>query len=91
MEGIIELGILAFLSAVLVFIGYTIKSEFDDDGKNMFLFGMFILILSVFGMGVLVSQDEVKQVKHKVVPVIKVECMNSKCDTTYIYTFKENK
>ncbi len=91
MEGIIELGILSFLSAVLVFIGYTIKSEFDNDGKNMFLFGMFVLILSVFGMGVLVSQDEVKQVKHKVVPVIKVECMNSKCDTTYIYTFKENK
>ncbi len=51
----------------------------------MFLFGIFLLILSILAIGVLIGEDEIKHTKHKVTPVIKVECMNTKCDTTYIY------
>ena len=35
--------------------------------------------------------EEIKHSKYKVTPVVKVECMNSKCDTTYVYSFKDEK
>lgn len=90
MGEMIGLLILAVLSVITIGISYAIKTEGDDDGKNMFLFGMFILIISMLAIGVLMGKNEVKKVKHKVEPVIKTECMNTKCDTTYIYTFKED-
>ena len=90
MGEIIGLLVLAFLSVILVGISYAIKTEGDDDGKKLILFGMFILIISVLAIGILMGENEVKAVKHKVEPVIKTECMNTKCDTTYIYTFKED-
>jgi hypothetical protein len=90
MGEIILLSVLAFLSVITIGISYVIKTDENHDGKNMFLFGMFILIISVLAIGVLMGKNEVKKVKHKVEPVIKTECMNTKCDTTYIYTFKED-
>ena len=58
--------------------------------RNMFVFGLFVLVLSVLAIGILIGENEIKNSKHKVTPVVKVECMNTKCDTTYIYSFKED-
>ena len=85
----IILLIFALSAIMMLAISYSIKNNDDDDGKNMFLFGIFLLILSILAIGVLIGEDEIKHTKHKVTPVIKVECMNTKCDTTYIYSFKE--
>lgn len=85
----IGLLILAILSVIMIGISYVTKTDNDDDMRNMFLFGMFMLVLSVLAIGILIGENEIKTVKHKVTPVVKVECMNTKCDTTYIYSFKE--
>lgn len=86
----IGLLILAFLSVIMIAISYAIKTDGDDDGRNMFVFGMFMLVLSVLAIGILIGENEIKHSKHKVTPVVKVECMNTKCDTIYIYSFKED-
>ena len=86
----IGLLILAFLSVIMIAISYAIKTDGDDDGRNMFVFGLFVLVLSVLAIGILIGENEIKNSKHKVTPVVKVECMNEKCDTTYIYSFKED-
>lgn len=86
----IGLLILAILSVITIGISYAIKTDNDNDMRNMFLFGMFMLVLSVLAIGILLGENETKNSKHKVTPVVKIECMNSKCDTTYIYTFKED-
>ncbi len=85
----IGLLILAFLSVIMLVISYGIKNEDDNDGRNMFLFGIFTLALSMIAIGVLIGENGIKHSKYKVTPVVKVECMNTKCDTTYIYSFKE--
>jgi integral membrane sensor domain MASE1 len=89
MGAMIGLLVLAFVAIMMLVISYSIKNNDDDDGENMFLFGIFLLILSILVIGVLIGEDEIKHSKHKVTPVVKVECMNTKCDTTYIYSFKE--
>jgi hypothetical protein len=89
MGAMIGLLILAFLSVIMLVISYGIKNEDDNDGRNMFLFGIFTLALSMIAIGVVIGANEIKRSKHKVTPVIKVECMNSKCDTTYVYSFKD--
>ena len=86
----IGLLILAFLSVIMIAISYAIKTDGDNDMRNMFVFGLFILVLSVLAIGILIGENEIKNSKHKVTPVVKVECMNTKCDTTYIYSFKED-
>ena len=90
MGTMIGLLILAFLSVIMLAISYAIKTDNDNDMRNMFLFGMFMLVLSVLAIGILMGENKIKKSKHKVTPVVKVECMNTKCDTTYIYSFKED-
>jgi len=85
----IGLLILAFLSVIMLVISYSIKTEGDDDGRNMFLFAVFTLALSMIAIGVLIGENGIKHSKYKVTPVVKVECMNMKCDTTYVYSFKD--
>ena len=86
----IGLLILAVLSVIMLAISYAIKTDNDTDMRNMFVFAMFILALSMLAIGVLIGENEIKNSKYKVTPVVKVECMNTKCDTTYIYSFKED-
>ena len=85
----IGLLILAFLSVIMLVISYGIKNEDDNDGRNMFLSGIFTLALSMIAIGVLIGENEIKRSKYKITPVVKVECMNMKCDTTYVYSFKD--
>jgi len=89
MGAMIGLLILAVLSVIMLGISYAIKTDGDDDGRNMFLFAVFALALSMLAIGVLMGENETKHSKHKVTPVVKVECMNNKCDTTYIYSFED--
>jgi hypothetical protein len=91
MGAMIGLLILAFLSVIMLVISYGIKNEDDNDGRNMFLFGIFTLALSMIAIGVLIGENGIKRLKYKITPVVKVECMNSKCDTTYVYSFKDEK
>lgn len=83
--------VLAIIGLVLVLIGYGIKNDDNGESLNMFMCGLILLMISMLAIGVLMGKNEIKNSKHKVTPVVKVECMNTKCDTTYIYSFKEEK
>ena len=84
----IGLGVLGFVAILMLVISYSVKTESDNE-VFMFVFGVFMLIISVLAIGILIGEGEIKYSKYKVTPVVKVECMNMKCDTTYIYSFKE--
>lgn len=71
------------LIVVLVAMFYSI-----EDG--MMGRGVFVLALMFYTITMLVIDVEVMrkhEVKHKVTPTIKVECLGNKCDTTYVYKF----
>ena len=80
---------LGLLALVLIGVGYSVKTDDDDDGVTMFIVGLVLLVLVSLGIGLEMGLQSNKQVKHKVEPQVKVECVDNKCDTTYVYKFKE--
>jgi len=80
---------LGFAALLLIVIGYSVKTDDDDDGLNMFIVGLVLLVLVSLGIGLEMGLQSNKQVKHKIEPQVKVECVDNKCDTTYVYKFKE--
>lgn len=89
MGATVGLPVLVVIALAMILIGYGVKNNDDNDGASLFGIGVVLLMISMLTVGVIIGENEVKKVKHKVTPVIKVECMNTKCDTTYIYSFKE--
>jgi hypothetical protein len=87
-----EIGSMIFLglaALVLIGVGYSVKTDDDDDGLNMFIVGLVLLVLVSLGIGLEMGLQSNKTVKHKIEPQVKVECVDNKCDTTYVYKFKE--
>jgi hypothetical protein len=87
-----EIGLMIFLgfaALLLIVISYSVKTDDDDDGITMFITGLIVLTASMLGLGVEMGLQSNKQVKHKIEPQVKVECVDNKCDTTYVYKFKE--
>ena len=80
---------LGFAALLLIVISYSVKTDDDDDGLNMFIVGLVLLVLVSLGIGLEMGLQSNKQVKHKIEPQVKVECVDNKCDTTYVYKFKE--
>jgi hypothetical protein len=90
----VEIGLMIFLglaALVLIIVGYSVKTDDYDDGSNMFITGLIILTASMLGLGVEFGLQVNQTVKHKIEPTIKIECVDNKCDTTYIYKFNEVK
>ena len=90
MGAIIGLLVLAALGLAFVLTGYVMKNKYSNDDASLFGAGLVVLVFSMLALGVLIGENEVKNSKHKLTPVVKVECTNTKCDTTYIYSFKED-
>lgn len=87
-----EIGLMIFLgfaALLLIVIGYSVKTDEDDDGVTMFIVGLIVFTASMLGLGVEMGLKVDKTVKHKIEPQVKVECVDNKCDTTYVYKFKE--
>jgi hypothetical protein len=87
-----EIGLMIFLgfaALLLIVISYSVKTDDDDDGLTMFIVGLIVFTASMLGLGVEMGLQSNKQVKHKIEPQVKVECVDNKCDTTYVYKFKE--
>jgi len=80
---------LGFAALLLIVISYSVKTDDDDDGVTMFIVGLVLLVLVSLGIGLEMGLQSNKQVKHKIEPQVKVECVDNKCDTTYVYKFKE--
>lgn len=87
-----EIGLMIFLgfaALLLIVISYSVKTDDDDDGLTMFIVGLIVFTASMLGLGVEMGLQSNKTVKHKIEPQVKVECVDNKCDTTYVYKFKE--
>ncbi len=89
-----EIGLMIFLgfaALLLIVIGYSVKNNDDADGTTMFMVGLIIFTASMLGLGIELGEREDKQVNKKIEPQVKIECVDNKCDTTYIYVFNEEK
>lgn len=49
-----------------------------------FLLGMVVMI--IISINIYTHIDVNYEVYKRIVPIVKIECVNNKCDTTYIYT-----
>jgi hypothetical protein len=89
-----EIGALIFLgfaALLLIVIGYSVKNNGDDDGTSMFMVGLIVFTASMLGLGIVLGEREDKQVNKQVEPQVKIECVDNKCDTVYIYKFNKDK
>jgi len=80
---------LGFVALILIVIGYSVKTDEDDDGLNMFIVGLVLLVLASLGIGLELGLEADKIVNKKIKPQVKIECVDEKCDTMYIYKFNE--
>jgi len=83
-------GLLAFIGVLMTFIGYSSKSDYDDEAStNLFLAGLALALFGMFCVGISIGEQIDKKVKHQVKPSIEITIKDNKADTTYIYTFEE--
>lgn len=83
MESLVILTVLAAISCVIVML--SIEEE------SIWAVGVLcITVIIVWCVGVLTSPyiDHDRVTNERVTPVVKVECVNEVCDTTYIYKFR---
>ena len=69
---------------LLIFLALNVLERDDDKGFYNFL----ILILTAFGLiiGLVLGEEIGVRTNKPIKPSIEVECKDSKCDTTYIYS-----
>jgi len=82
-----ETTLLIMYSIMLLFcIGVQIHGFINKAGNTLILGLIFSIIFSIC-IGVMIPQN-IKHTKQIVTPKTSIFCMNGKCDTTYIYNFK---
>lgn len=75
--------IAAFFIAIILMVGLFVIYVFDDEKDWTFVVGLSLVALIV--LGIIMGKESPKSSKKKIEPKIKIECLNNKCDTTYIY------
>lgn len=73
--------IIIILGLILIFIN---KNSFEL--KSL---GLAVVMLGCFIAGIRIGSTTDFKVKKQVKPKVKIECINEKCDTFYIYNFKK--
>ena len=68
---------------IILAIGLILIYLLDTEKKLVIPF--FFVFMLVIALSATIGNDLSKTSKKKIEPKIKVECMNNKCDTTYIY------
>jgi multisubunit Na+/H+ antiporter MnhB subunit len=82
---------IGFILIASFFILITILYIHDKDKEMIGLFLFMLAIITIIGMviGSDIQLETGTYSKKPIKPIIKVECTNGKCDTTYIYKTKE--
>ena len=62
----------------------------DSDKNAMFLAGLITTTIFSAGIGYCMSKEDGLKTSYIITPKVQVVCDNGKCDTTYIYRFKNN-
>ena len=66
-------------------LGLSLNVIDQEKDRGFFNFVLFMTILSSMLVGTEMQLSEGLKSKKPMKPTIKVECINNKCDTTYIY------
>ena len=84
---------IGFILIALFFILIAVLYIHDEDREMIGLFLFMLAVITIIGMviGSDIQLEIGTQSKKPIKPTIKVECINGKCDTTYIYKTKEQK
>jgi hypothetical protein len=76
--------LLGLIGIGTVFIG----AANEDDHHYLISVGLATLAISSLILGMLLGMEAYRTSKQPIKPSIKIECVDGKCDTTYIYEFK---
>jgi hypothetical protein len=88
---IVLVGIVAVLSIVLLIVSHMVNKNGNDDTDSMFVTGILVLTTTMLAIGALIGETIPKTTTKKLQPTMKIECINTKCDTTWEYDFNEKK
>ena len=68
-------------------IGMVIVGADKEDGR-LIAVGLAASTCASLLLGMLLGMEATHSVKQPIKPSIRIECVDGKCDTTYIYEFK---
>lgn len=68
-------------------IGAVIVGSGKED-NHLISVGLATSIIASLIIGMLLGMEATRTVKQPIKPSIRIECVDGKCDTTYIYEFK---
>ena len=80
--------ILTFL-IIAMFTILLILIEQGWDNINPFMVVLTLLIIISVGLGMLLNSENDIKSKKPITPSVEVKCIDGKCDTTYVYSFKD--
>jgi len=75
----------AVLYTALLFIYIVV-----DDGDNILIFAGVLTTLALVLLTLGKDSYQEREYNYKIKPTVHVECHGKKCDTTYIYKFKQD-
>ncbi len=81
--------ILYFIFGLLVIlgIGMVIIGAANEDDRLISV-GLATTVIASLLLGMLLGMEATRTSKQPIKPSIKIECVDGKCDTMYIYEFK---
>ena len=68
-------------------IGMVVVGAAKESG-DLISVGLATSIIASIILGMLLGMEATRTSKHPIKPSIRIECVDGKCDTTYIYEFK---
>ena len=77
--------ILAIISLIGIFVVYAIDANEPPKNLPIFVFCFVTYTLCIAFIFCTLGIEEEKPYKKPLVPKVKIECIDGKCDTTYIY------
>ena len=88
---IVLVGIVAVSSIALLIVSHVLNKNNSGDTDSMFATGLVVLITTMLAIGALIGETIPRTTSKKLQPTMKIECINTKCDTTWEYEFNEEK
>jgi hypothetical protein len=88
---IVLVGIVAVLSIVLLIVSHVLNRNSSEDTDAMFVTGVLVLTTTMLAIGALIGETIPRTTTKKLQPTMKIECINTKCDTTWEYDFNKEK
>lgn len=76
-----------FTLLVIIGIGMVVVGAAKED-DHLIVAGLLTSVGASLILGMLLGMEATRTSKQPIKPSIRIECVDGKCDTTYIYEFK---